>query len=520
MNESRTRVPAVALLAGLVLLVLLAIGNTAGYRYGVSDQAFYLPSIALAGDPALFPRDDMLLEAQSRLMVTDEMTAALVAAGLPLAPLLLIGHVAALAGLFVSVWLLARHLSASPWTAAACCVAATLRHRITETGANTFEGYYHPRSLAFAAGAGAAVAVIKGRRAWAAGFIAIALILHPTTGAWWAIWAVVAVTMAAAIDRRDRDPSHAWTPGLPVAIAVVVALAGVALVVILGVQRLRPMDDAWVKAFAAKDYVFPNAWPVEAWLANLILPVVVTLVWRDRRRRGLATATEAGLVAGVWALVSLFLVSLPFIASRIALAVQLQTSRVFWVIDLFAVIWMAWWLAEGRLRNQTETAAATSTGTWQAWRPRVLAFVLLAASFGRGVHGLAVEHPERAFVQRGLENSDWVRTGAWLDAHTPRETHVLADPDHDWKFGHSVRIVARRDVLVEGVKDAAVALYDRQVALQVRERLEAVGDFGSLTADKAKALGKRFDLDVLVIDRDLPLPELHRDGRFRVYRLP
>ena len=31
--------------AGLRLLVLLAIANAAGYRYGVSDQAFYLPSI-------------------------------------------------------------------------------------------------------------------------------------------------------------------------------------------------------------------------------------------------------------------------------------------------------------------------------------------------------------------------------------------------------------------------------------------------------------------------------------------
>ena len=520
MRTIPTRPPRLALLAGLTVLVLLAIANTAGYRYGVSDQAFYLPSIALAGDPALFPRDDALLEAQSRLMVTDEMTAAIVAAGAPLAPLLLLGHVAGLAGLFVSVWLLARHLSANPWTAAACCLAATLRHRITETGANTFEGYYHPRSLAFAAGAGAAVAVLKGRRMWAVALVAVALVLHPTTGGWWAIWTVVALAMAAAIERRDRDPASAWTPGLPVAIAVVLGLAASALVVILGVQRLRPMDDAWVKAFEAKDYVFPTAWPVEAWVANLILPVVVTLVWRDRRRRGLAGPTEAGIVAGVWALVGVFLVSLPFIASRVALAVQLQTSRVFWVIDLFAVVWMAWWLAEGRVRRGNAVDDAGVGVGWQAWRPQALALLLLAASLGRGLYGLEVEHPERAFVQRGLENSDWVRTGAWLDAHTPRETHVLADPDHDWKFGHSVRIVARRDVLVEGVKDAAVALYDRDVALRVRERIEAIGDFETLTAERARALGRRFDLDVLVIDRDLPLPELHRDGRFRVYRLP
>ena len=42
---------AATLAAGLVLLVVLAIANAAGYRYGVSDQAFYLPSILQAIDP-------------------------------------------------------------------------------------------------------------------------------------------------------------------------------------------------------------------------------------------------------------------------------------------------------------------------------------------------------------------------------------------------------------------------------------------------------------------------------------
>ena len=96
---------------------------------------------------------------------------------------------------------------------------------------------------------------------------------------------------------------------------------------------------------------------------------------------------------------------------------------------------------------------------------------------------------------------------------------MLADPDHDWKFGHSVRITARRDVLVEGVKDAALALYDRDVAMRVQSRLEAIGDFATLDATSALALARRFDLDLLVIDRDVALEQLHREGRFRVYRL-
>ena len=57
------------------------------------------------------------------------------------------------------------------------------------------------------------------------------------------------------------------------------------------------------------------------------------------------------------------------------------------------------------------------------------------------------------------------------------------------------------------------------VARRVQTRVEAIGDMSTLDAGKARALAQRFDVDVLVIDRDLPLPELHRDGRFRVYRL-
>ena len=494
---------ALAWAGGGALLVALAIANAAGYRYGVSDQAFYIPSILRAVDPTLYPRDAALLDAQARLMVSDEITAWLVSAvGLPLEPLLLAGHVVSLLLLFAAVWLLARRLTASPWTAAACCLAVTLRHRITETGANSFEGYYHPRGLAFAAGAWAAVALVHGRLGWAWATVLLAVVLHPTTGAWWAVF-LYGATLAVSPARARRR--------LLVAACVTAAVGGL---VVPFWHRMRPMDDAWIRPFASKDYVFPTAWPITAWLVNLLLPIVIGVVtwWRAGWRR--LDAANAGIVAGTGALLAAFLLSLPFIAGRTALAVQLQTSRIFWVLDLLAIVLLVGVLAEGR-RNSVP-AAATAT---PRWRPRVVALVLLAAAAGRGLYIMRVEHPERAFVQVALEDSDWVRSGRWLATRTPKDTHVLADPDHDWRFGHSVRVTAQRDVLVEGVKDAAVSLYDREVAIRVQARLEAVGDFAALDAPRAQALAERFDLDVLVIDRDLPLPELHREGRFRVYRL-
>src|SRR5688572_15936142 len=51
-----------ALIAGFPIFVLVATANGAGYRYGTSDQAFYIPSVVRALDPAAFPRDAALID--------------------------------------------------------------------------------------------------------------------------------------------------------------------------------------------------------------------------------------------------------------------------------------------------------------------------------------------------------------------------------------------------------------------------------------------------------------------------
>ena len=46
-------------LIGGVVFILLATANGAGYRYGVSDQAFYIPVVARSIDPAFSPSTDL-----------------------------------------------------------------------------------------------------------------------------------------------------------------------------------------------------------------------------------------------------------------------------------------------------------------------------------------------------------------------------------------------------------------------------------------------------------------------------
>src|SRR4051812_18320750 len=75
-----------ALLAtGLTAFVVLCTLNSAGYRYGASDQAFYAPAVIHALHPDYYPHDAPLIDAQARLTVVDEVSATLVrASGLSL----------------------------------------------------------------------------------------------------------------------------------------------------------------------------------------------------------------------------------------------------------------------------------------------------------------------------------------------------------------------------------------------------------------------------------------------------
>ena len=58
--------------------MVVATANGAGYRYGVSDQAFYIPVVVRALDPGAFPRDAALIDAQGQLMLSDEALAGVV----------------------------------------------------------------------------------------------------------------------------------------------------------------------------------------------------------------------------------------------------------------------------------------------------------------------------------------------------------------------------------------------------------------------------------------------------------
>jgi hypothetical protein len=401
--------------------------------------------------------------------------------------------------LYAALVALGRQFYASPWTTAALVAAYSLRHRIAKTGANTLEGYFHPRLLALALGALALHAVLERRAARAWVLIAAGALLHPTTALFFAVWVGVALAV--------NEPRQRRTLFLVTAAAIA---AGAALLM-RGTVTLAPMDPAWTATLADKDYIFPTEWTIGTWALNLIYPIVIAGAFLWRRRTGLARPGEAGLVIGCLTLVATFLAAWPLLMLHSTLAVQLQLSRMFWMADLLATIYAVWLVAEAPV--------SSAGGRVSARRAQIVMAVVVIAAVARGWTTLRRDHAGRPLVEIGLPDDEWTDVGRWVREHTPERAHLMADPGHAWRFGTSLRVSAERDVFLEDVKDVAIGMSDRAVATRNAERRAAIGNFSALTVPQLEALAARYDLQYLVTDQALPLPEVYRNARFRVYRL-
>jgi hypothetical protein len=477
------------LVAGGILFLLLATANGAGYRYGVSDQAFYIPVVQHAIDPQTFPRDASLIDAQGRLMITDEIIATVArVTSLPLDAIFLAGYLLSVALIGIALMLIGQRISATPWVVVAILAALTLRHRIPRTSANSFEPYFHPRMLAFGLGLLAVAALLR-RRIWLSiALVGAGALIHVTTGLWFSILIGVALVRLEPALRR-------------------LAMVGAVAAIVVGAWALSAgplrasmtqMDDVWLQAVASKDSLFASQWPLWAWLANLAFLALLWWAHIRRRQSGDATVEDDALIWGATALVVVFLLTLPLVVARLAFPVQLQISRVFWLVDVLATIYLIS-LANGRTAN-------------------AVALALMAVSVSRGAYIMLVERPDRALFSMHLAESPWEDAMRWL-SRQPVHTHVLADPGHSWKYGTSVRVSATRDVFLEDVKDSAIAIYSRDVAHRVVERAAAIGDFTTITPDRARELAAKYDLNYLVTEGRLDLPVAYENSQFRIYSL-
>ena len=475
----------------LLPFVILATLNAGGYRYGASDQAFYLPVVLERLDPTLFPRDSALLAAQGALTTYDEVIATIVrTTGAPLPIVFAAMYVGALLLIATGTWRVARALSFTTWATVTLLAGMTLRHAIARSGTNTLEGYFHPRQIAFGLGLLALAAFLRGRLAVTALLVLGAGAVHPTAALWFAVWFATAAMIVSPAARRSL-----LIAALPAGAAAAWALTAGPLA-----GRLVRMDDEWLRMLAEKDYLFILGWPLYAWVFNLGYLVVVAAIYRQRRRLDLVGPQERALVLGSISLGLVFIAALVGQSLHIALAFQLQPARLFLLFDFLATTYVAWWACSMPLQG----------------RQRIVAAFVIAFACVRGVYVLW--EAQRPPVQIDVPRGDWQRVMDWAKT-TPTDTHWLADPFHAILYGSSVRVAGERDVFVEAVKDAALGIYDRRIAVRTAERRHEIEHFPDVTVERARALAARYDLDYLVTASPLDLPLAFESGSLRVYRL-
>ena len=488
---------AASLLVAIIGFSILATANAGGYRFGASDQAFYIPAVALRADDSLLTRDREVFEPQMHLWLGDEALAGLVrATGISLPSLFALLQAVTLATLVLGVVTLARGLGCSWGTIATCLVLFTLRHRIARTGANSLEGYMHPRMLAFGLGLVALAFTARARPVAAAAWTLVAAMVHTSTALWFAGVVATAAAWPLAIT---------YLPRRTAIVAVALAIAGAFAAAML--LPLEIMDAAWLGVLADRDYLFSADWPAYAWLTNLAYPVVLFVVYRRRMSAGVTVRGESGLVAGLLALVGVFLLTIPLAERHLAFFVQLQANRVFWVLDGAVAVYLSWWLIEDLLARRSSRQRLAV----------VAALALLSA--GRGY--FVLHETQRPLVQLDARTGPWMDVMRWLRTQ-PVTWHVLADPAHALKYGISVRAAAYRDTLLESGKDPAMAMYDRSLARRVADRTAALAGFEDWTsAADVVPLDARYNLDVFVdrSDRRFDLPILFQNDGFVVYDL-
>jgi hypothetical protein len=495
MTASGTAGRTLALMAGLALFVVLATLNSAGYRYGASDQAFYAPAVIHRLHPDFYPRDAPLIESQARLTLVDEALASMARlSGAPVPACFALLYVVALVLLALAAIGLGQTYFRTPLAILTLLAGLTMRHAISKSGTNTLEGYFHPRQLAFALGAWALLCFLRGRGGWAVLLVAAGGVVHPTTALWFALWLAVATVVA---DRRLLRPAILTAVGGTAAASWALTVGPLA-------GRLHSMDPEWLATLAAKDYLFPLAWPWSVWLINLSYPALILWLYRERRAAGIVSPRETGVVAGAMSLLIVFLASLPLNAAHVQLAIQLQPARIFWMLDFLATIYVVWRLMEG--------------GHASRRRAQAVAALVCLLTVSRGAYIALIAFPDRPMFATGLPDSDWGRAMAWARRSSP-SSHWLADPTHAVLYGTSVRVAGERDVFVEALKDQAIGMYDRPVAMRTRDRVAALGDFHTLTPERALALAATYDIDFLVTDERLDLPVAFASGALTVYRL-
>ncbi|MDB5511594.1 MAG: hypothetical protein JWR08_1077 [Enterovirga sp.] len=321
---------------------------TRPYRGVTHDALIYVGRAVADADPAGIGTDLLFVnDEQSRFSLLPRLMTPLVIAIGP-APAAMALALVGLVTWFAALCALAARFAGGRvlWT---CLIAAAvLPAHYGAFGVFRFaEQFPTARPLAEAGVLAGLAALVAGRAALSAGLMVAAFLVHPIMalpGA--AVWLAVQVG-------RDRR----WL--LVLALGALGLLGAAAFGLPPADRLLLRMDPAWRATLSANAYLFPGAWPVDAWAW---LAVTAATVWLAIRHG--PEGPPRSLLLAIVAVAGLGLAATWLLGERIGLvlAAQVQPWRALWLLSVAAALL---WPVVGR-------------GLWASGPPGRLALAMLA----------------------------------------------------------------------------------------------------------------------------------------------
>jgi hypothetical protein len=479
----------------LLALLLLIVGASLaihGYHYGIEDEAIYLPAIKAHLNPALYPRDAIFFQAQTRSTLFDELVAASSRRlHLPVDWTVFVYYLGTLLAFYAALWVFASCLF--PETEArlggVLLVAAMLTLPVAGTCIYLVDQHLHPRTLAAALILLAAARLAP--RAWGKAV--------PTREF---IWAALLIVAAALIHAQMAFYGVLFLALLllPLSLGVLlVPLAGIAPLLLAAVMTNG--DPAWQEAARTRDQHYLLHWQWYEWLGAVAPIFVMWGIARLARWHGLLAAEAVAMRVALLAACGFVAGCVITIPTRMERLTPYQPLRTLHLTYVVMILMIGALLAELVLKQKL----------WR-WFALLLpvAAVMSFAQFESFPDSRHVEWPGRSADNQWVEAFNWIKANTPVDAYFALNPHYMSSEGEDF---HGFRGLAERGQLADWDKDpGVVALYPKLAPRWSRE-VHALDNWNSFTAEDFFHLHDEFGVDWAVLSggyaatRPIPLSD-------------
>jgi hypothetical protein len=459
----------------LFLLALLMIA-VQGYHYGVDDAAIYLPAVERVARPELFPYGADFFLSHGRVSIFSDVVGLMVRwLHVPLPWTVLAFHV-------LGIYLL---LLAGYWLAALCftqararwaailALASVLTVPVAGTALPIMDPYLTARSLSTPLTVFALAAILAGRPAAAAVFLAVTALLHPQMAAYGVALVVLLSLLRPAARRVPAEEALASSIGL--------------------FQRLPdgfhfgPAQEPYRQTLYSRSFFFAGAWTWFEW-AGVVLPLAILFAITRIRVSAVTPAAarlcRALLVLGLISTAAFLLFSSSAYFDDF---VRLQPMRSFQLIYIVMFLLLGGLAGEYLLREKI-------------WR-WLLLFIPISIGMYCVDRSLYPTSQHLELPGRAAGNA-WVQAFQWARDNTPQDAIFALPPRYMLVPGedtHGFRAIAERSMIADQIKDSGVASVFPQMAREWEREQQLTQGWENYTAPDFRALATRSPVTWVVV---------------------